>query len=285
MGCSFSTVTGNDIHDIYVRRLFSGAEMGGIKFHGAIDVEISNNHIYRCIQGIWLDWMAQGTHITGNLLHENRNDDMFAEVDHGPFLVDNNIFLSPLAVFSHSQGGAFVHNLIAGSLRINSYDARQTPFHKAHSTAMAGLHDNPNGDDRYYNNLFMGRGDLSQYDAARLPVQMDGNVFLTGAKPSLYEVNPLLASDFDPALELVKKANSFYLEFKFDKSWTTDRTRKMVTTELLGKAVIPDVPFEHANGTPYRINTDYFGKARNEKNPTPGPFENPGTGDLKVKVW
>ena len=40
LGCSFSTITGNDIHDIHVRDLFGGAEMGGIKFHGAIDVVI-----------------------------------------------------------------------------------------------------------------------------------------------------------------------------------------------------------------------------------------------------
>ena len=41
-----------------------------------------------------------------------------------------------------------------------------TPFHKAHSTEVAGLHNNPCGDDRYYNNLFVQRGDLSPYDAA-----------------------------------------------------------------------------------------------------------------------
>ena len=37
--------------------------------------------------------MAQGTRVTGNLFHDNR-EDMFVEVDHGPFLVDNNLFLS-----------------------------------------------------------------------------------------------------------------------------------------------------------------------------------------------
>src|ERR1035441_8390061 len=36
LGAAFSVVTGNTIHDIHVRRLFTGAEMAGIKFHGAI---------------------------------------------------------------------------------------------------------------------------------------------------------------------------------------------------------------------------------------------------------
>jgi alpha-N-arabinofuranosidase len=39
LGAAFSTVTGNRIHDIHVRQLFSGAEMAGIKFHAAIDTK------------------------------------------------------------------------------------------------------------------------------------------------------------------------------------------------------------------------------------------------------
>ena len=43
------TVTGNTIHDIRVRRLFTGAEMAGIKFHAAINTLIANNHIYQYV--------------------------------------------------------------------------------------------------------------------------------------------------------------------------------------------------------------------------------------------
>jgi len=285
LGAAFSTVTGNTIHDIHVRRLFTGAEMAGIKFHAAIDVEISRNHIYRTCRGLWLDWMAQGTRVSGNLFHENQSEDLFVEVDHGPFLVDNNIFLSPTTLLSFSQGGAYVHNLIAGALKAHPFDARQTPFHKAHSTELAGMHDNPSGDDRYYNNLFVERGNLSTYDTARLPVWMDGNVFLKGAKASKHETNPLLKAEFDPAIKLVEKADGFHLEGKFDAAWATERTRKLVTTDLLGKAAIPNLPYERPDGTPIRVNTDYFGKNRNEANPTPGPFENPGTGPVFLKVW
>jgi len=284
LGAIFSIVTGNTIHDIHVRQLFGGAEMAGIKFHAAIDVEISRNHIYRTIRGLWLDWMAQGTRVSGNLFHENKSEDLFVEVDHGPFLVDNNIFLSPSTLLSVSQGGAYVHNLMAGSLRMNPYDARQTPYHKAHSTEVAGMHDNPYGDDRFYNNLFVQRGDLSPYDTAPLPVGMDGNVFLTGAKPSKHEKEPLVQTDYDPALKLGEKPDGFYLELAFDKAWT-ERTRELVTSERLGKAAIPNLPYERADGTLIRVITDYFGKSRSELNPTPGPIENPGTGLLSLKVW
>jgi alpha-L-arabinofuranosidase len=284
LGAVFSVVTGNTIHDIHVRRLFTGAEMAGIKFHGAIDVEISRNHIYRTCLGLWLDWMAQGTHISRNLLHDN-DQDLFMEVDHGPYIVDNNIFLSPASILLNSQGGAFVHNLIAGGLTMIPADARLTPFHKAHTTELAGMHDNAFGDDRYYNNLFVNRGDLSPYDSALTPVWMDGNVFLKGAKPSKQEKDPLGKPEFDPMLKLIEKADGFYLEIKFDKSWTAERKCQLVTTELLGKAKISGLPYENADGSPLRIDVDYFDKKRNEANPTVGPFENPGDGSLVLKIW
>ena len=285
LGCAFSTIAGNDIHDIHVQRLFSGAEMAGIKFHGAVDVEITGNHIYRTCRGIWLDWMAQGTQVTGNLLHDNQDEDLFCEVDHGPFLVANNIFLSHQALLVVSQGGAYAHNLIAGNIIVHRFDGRQTPFLQAHSTGLGGLHDNPSGDVRYYNNLFMGRGNLSSYNQPTLPVWMAGNVFLKGAMPCTRERKPLLKPDFDPALKLDQEKDGFYLELTLDKSWGTEQKRRIVTTGLLGKAAISKLPFENADGSPIRISTDYFGKKRNRSNPFPGPFEVPAGGKLRLKVW
>jgi alpha-L-arabinofuranosidase len=283
LGAVFSTITGNTIHDIHVRQLFTGAEMAGIKLHGAIDVIIGGNHIYRTVRGIWLDWMAQGTRVTGNLFHDNLTEDLFVEVDHGPFVVDNNIFLSPRSLLCVSQGGAYVHNLMAGELRVNAYDARQTPFHKAHSTGLAGMHDNPFGDDRYFNNLFVGPGDLSVYDAAPLAVRMDGNVFLKGAKPSKHEREPVVRADLDPALKLVEKPDGFYLELSLIGAFN-DRPRRLVTTEILGKAAIAGLPYERADGTPLRIDADYFGQRRKASDPAPGPFETARTGPLGLKV-
>ncbi|MFA6245010.1 MAG: right-handed parallel beta-helix repeat-containing protein, partial [Candidatus Hydrogenedentales bacterium] len=285
LGAVFSSVTGNTIHDIHVRQLFTGAEMAGIKLHAAIDVEIRGNHIFRTCRGIWLDWMNQGSRVTGNLFHDNLDQDLFVEVDHGPFLVDNNLMLSQTSLLSLSQGGAYVHNLMAGGIQINPYDARLTPFHKPHSTELAGMHDNPCGDDRYYNNLFIERGDLTSYDAAKLPVRMAGNVFLKGAKPSKHEIEPLIKPEFDPGLKLVEKADGVYLELTLDKAWSEEKTRDLVTTRLLGKAAISKAPYELPNGKPIRINHDYFGKKRKKSAPSPGPFENPGQGVLSLKVW
>ena len=96
--------------------------------HAAIDVIIRRNHIYRCTRGLWLDWQAQGTRVTGNLFFDNClpeaynhtegneiGEDIFIEVSHGPTLIDHNVLLSDCALKLATQGVALVHNLIAGS--------------------------------------------------------------------------------------------------------------------------------------------------------------------------
>ena len=107
---------------------------------------------------------------------------------------------------------------------------------------------------------------------------MDGNVFLDGAKPSRFEEHPVVANGFRSGPQLVENPRGLYLKFKIDRAWPNEQTRKLVTGALLGKAVIPDLPYERPDGSPIRIDTDYFGKPRSDSNPTPGPFERPGTG-------
>ena len=114
MGAAFSVIENNHIYNIWTKRQFDGAEIAGIKFHAAIDTKIEKNRIHDAGLAIWLDWMSQGTRVSKNLLYNNNLRDLFLEVNHGPMLVDNNLLLSPVAMWNQSQGGAFVHNLIAG---------------------------------------------------------------------------------------------------------------------------------------------------------------------------
>lgn len=58
----------------------------------------------------------------------------------------------------------------------------------------------------------------------------------------------------------------------------------LVTTALLGKAKIPGLGYENADGSPLAVDQDYFGKQRRAANPTPGPFEDPGAGPLTLPV-
>jgi alpha-L-arabinofuranosidase len=291
LGAAFSTIADNTIHDIHARRLFTGAEMAGIKFHAAIDTVIRNNHIYRTCLGLWLDWMAQGTRVSGNLFHDNDHD-LFVEVNHGPFVVDNNLFLSAASLLDVSEGGAYAHNLFSGKITSAPEPSRETPYHPAHTTAVAGLTRIKGGDCRYYNNLFVGRGassakdatgfGLSGYDTREYPLQTGGNVFYNGARPYVKEAGHAVSAA-DPEVKLVHEGSNIVLRISVGPELRQTRTR-LVSTALLGKARIPGLAYENADGSPLTINTDYRGKQRKQASPTPGPFENPGTGPLVLEL-
>ncbi len=286
LGAIFSTISGNDIHDIHVRHLFSGAEMAGIKIHAAIDMEISGNHIYRTVRGIWLDWMNQGARVTRNFLHDNGPaSDLFVEVNHGPFLVDHNLFLSETSIRDWSQGGAYVHNLFAGKITPTPVLRRSTPFHPAHSTKVAGLRKTEGGDDRFYNNIFVGPAGLAAYDETANPVWMKGNVFLKGAKPSKHEKDALVLPDFDSGITVLEKEGRFWLDIVLDKAWGEARSCELVTSQRLGRARVPELPYVQPDDSPYRIDTDYFGVKQPDSRVFPGPFEVPAGGQQSIKVW
>ena len=284
MGGAFSRLTGNHIYNINTDEPFGGAEIAGIKLHGAIDTTIKNNWIHNAAKGIWLDWMSQGTRVSANLCYDNRSKDLHSEVNHGPYMVDNNLFLSQIAFKDWSQGGAFVHNLIAGDIVCAGPGRRQTPFHEEHSTTLGGLSKRSGGDNRFYNNIFIGGPGLRVYDKAKLPLQAEGNVYLDGAAPHKAESDSLHLPQFEGNLTLIDKKGIVHLHLNLPRAMSNQRQR-LVTTELLGKARISGARYENADGTPLQIERDYFGVKRNRENPSPGPFENPGTGDLRLKIW
>lgn len=280
LGGVYSQIYNNHIYDIWTKRIFSGAEMAGIKIHASIDMMIRNNLIHNTGRGIWIDWMAQGTRITGNLLYDNTTDDLFSEVNHGPYLVDNNFFLSDLSLRDWSEGGAYAHNLFAGQIEVRKVLGRFTPYHYPHSTRVAGLRNIYCGDNRFYNNLLAASGDneessndefaraygLKVYDFAGFENQVGGNLNLNSR------------------LKIEEKEDGIYLELEMEKDPGWAET-SLVTTDLLGTTIVSEAIFEQANGSSYTLNMDYSGKLRNENKPLPGPLESLGQGKQTLKVW
>ena len=307
LGAVFSQIYNNHIYNIWVKRQFYGAEVAGIKIHAAIDVNISHNRIHNADKGIWLDWMAQGTIVNANLFYNNYNQDLFAEVNHGPILISNNVMLSPLSILSQSEGVAFVHNLITGRAYVWAEKTRFTPYHFPHSTTVSGIMTIPKGDDWYYNNIFAidstldnqvnpdktflqayhnkdFRFGFSFYEDAKLPVYFGSNIYLNGYGPYSNEVNSLENKTLNPNISLEEKATKVFLHITSDKTFGEIKTQ-LVTTKLLGKTKNSGVAFENPDGSPIVIDKDYFDKKRSDSSPFVGPFEGLKEGEQVLQVW
>ena len=315
MGCVFSEIAHNHIYNIAVKHEYFGYEIGGIKLHAAIDVQIHHNNIHNCTLGTWLDWQAQGTRVSKNLYYANDRD-LMVEVTHGPYLVDNNIFASSYNFYKIAQGGDYLHNLCCGTMRREDVLDRSTPYHFPHTTEVAGTTVVYSGDDRIFQNIFLGgtvtyteqsvhgtegynghtnsleeyindvvsrgNGDLEQFKHVKQPVYIRGNAYLKGAKPYEREENTYV-SDTDPAVRIVEEDGKTYLELNVEKGML-EIPAEVYGTEKLGMPRITEAPYENPDGTPIVFDTDYLGQARSGQ-PAAGPMEGLKEGMNRILVW
>ncbi|MEE0946545.1 MAG: right-handed parallel beta-helix repeat-containing protein [Acutalibacteraceae bacterium] len=308
MGCAFCKIEHNNIYNIGVKHEFDGAEIAGIKFHAAIDTIIENNCIHNCTLGIWLDWQAQGTRVTRNIMFEN-NRDFMIEVTHGPCLVDNNIMLSNLTLVNMAQGTAFVHNLIYGNVWHQKCLGRQTPYHFPHSTNILGVAPVFCGDDRLINNIILSQepkhsrftslsnsyndnNDIDKYneiihiddafidDPPELPVWLEDNVITDESENCKHHKGLVLSPDFTVSIKEID--GKFYINLYVPEN-VIKKTCSCVTTERLGAPMYTEQPFENPDGTPITISQDILGEVR--ETILPGPFANLKAGSQEILLW
>ncbi len=289
MGAAFSEIYGNHIYNILVKQQFGGAEMAGIKLHGAIDTYIHHNRIHRSGNfGLWLDWMAQGARVSSNLIYDNLGQDLFIEVSHGPYVVDNNIFLSPHSLQENTDGGVYLHNIFSGNMNPLD-DMRYTPYHLNHSTQIKGFRTITQGDHRFYNNVFIGRNDqkvnygLVDFDQSKWPIYAEDNVFCNGAKPMTGKEQGWIETSVRPNLRLEETNGAVYLVSDVNLNDLKNFKGNMIDSERLGITKLSGFPFENPDGTPFVSDKDYFGASRSSA-PVAGPFESLSS-TTRIKVW
>jgi len=314
MGCAFSQIYGNEVYNIGTKYEFYGHEIAGIKFHAPIDTQICHNYVHHCSLGIWLDWEVQGTRISGNLLDAN-NSDIKIEVTHGPHIVDNNIFTSNFSVINASQGGAYIHNLFGGFMRQYPILNRSTPYHYPHSTDIQGVAFVYGGDERWFQNIFIGGveespkyifgmycydessvsveeyierlkalgiGDHDLYFKEKQPVYINQNVYCNGAQHFDRE-ETYCNIDANPNISIKDEGDAVYLELCVDESML-QLSSNIVSTETLGVPRIVEQRFDNPDGTDIFFNQDMIGVKR-KTNPTAGPIEYLKPGYNKIKIW
>ena len=106
----------------------------------------------------------------------------------------------------------------------------------------------------------------------KLPVWIEGNAYLGGAKPSKKDVNALISAVAreDVRVELVQKEDGYYLDTNVYELIEGFKNR-MIDSDVLGKAFEPEERFENPDGTAIRFDSDYFGTHRGV-DVIPGPF-------------
>jgi glycosyl hydrolase family 120/parallel beta helix pectate lyase-like protein/uncharacterized protein DUF1565 len=324
LGCVFSTIEDNHIYRIAIKREFYGYEIAGIKLHAAIDVTIRHNRIHDCTLGIWLDWQTQGTRVSRNLFHAN-NRDLFIEVSHGPYLVEHNILGSPVSMELMSQGGAFVDNLVLGTLWLQPVLDRPTPYHLPHSTQLAGYSNIVGGDDRYRGNLFIGGDPATAYGIPVPPgaapavggtagydgfpasfeayrqrtdaIEGDHQRF-EGLPQAVYAVRNVYAAgarpfdgEADPVLldaataEIVTEGDAVYLVTDLPEAYAGAR-HAVVTGADLPRVRVADADFEERDRSPVIIDVDLTGALRpRDSAAAAGPIAGLAPGRSRRRVW
>lgn len=312
MGCAFSQIYDNEIHDIATRHEFEGWEIAGIKLHAAIDTQIRHNRIYRCSLGTWLDWQAQGTRVHQNIYYQNGMD-FFVEVSHGPFLIENNIVASKYALRHLSDGGAYINNIIAGDMLVDDVQNWSTPYHLPHSTTVKGMTAVYGGDDRYFNNIFISRKtvkncgtdmydghpqslqayiddvqtqaptDLEGYEAKKTPVYIDNNAYFNGAKNFADEKNYLSEASFDTKFAVEERGESLYLKMILPETFDGFKN-PIKTTATLPHVRIVDADFEQPDGSKLTVDTDLLNQTSND-DIVAGPIQSLKSGQNQIKIW
>ncbi|RKQ31337.1 right-handed parallel beta-helix repeat-containing protein [Oceanobacillus halophilus] len=311
LGCVFSEIYNNHIYNIAMKREFYGHEIAGIKLHAAIDVQIHNNRIHDCSLGTWLDWQTQGTRVSKNVFYRN-NRDLFVEVSHGPYIVDHNILTADYALDNHAQGGAYINNLIRGKMVHLKMLDRATPYHIPHSTEIAGFAAGYSGDDRFYNNIFVGDtdlekvgtthyngyttsldeyietvhqepGDHERFNNVEQPVYINHNAYFNGAEAFEREDEKLVAANFNPEVKIIEDGNEVYLSVELPNNFE-NVLGDIHSTKTLNRVRIVDADFVNPDGSEVTVDTDLLG-IQKEKKSKLGPISNLQPGKNYVKIW
>lgn len=316
LGCVFSEIYHNHIYNIGIKHEYFGFEIAGIKLHAAVDVHIHHNNLHHCTLGIWLDWQAQGTRVSKNLFYENDRD-LMIEVTHGPHIVDNNILASDYNFDNIAQGGAYVNNLCCGTMRREPVLDRATPYHFPHSTKVAGVTFVHGGDDRWYQNIFVGgaktyteqsksgtadydgspdsleeyaerikslgqKGDNEKFGKVKDPVYINNNAYLNGALAYHHEKIHYIGKS-NPDVKVICEGDKTYLELDADED-LLNMDMQILGTKDLGVTRISEAPFEGKDEEQLLFDTDYNDVLRTGEAPA-GPFADLAKGRNRILVW
>lgn len=218
LGCVFSNIYHNHIYNIALKREFYGHEIGGIKLHAAIDVQIE------------------------------------------------------VAGFSLVYGGddRFYNNLFVGA---EGLDGVGTSHYENHTTSL----------EEYIEEVHKSPGDLDAFLKVEQPVYINDNMYLNGAKPFDKEGNNHVDNNFDPKVSIIEDGDEVYLSCNLPEEFESFYG-KIHSTDTLLRVRIVDAEFDNPDRSKVILDTDYLDKQKDGKN-TLGPISSLKKGQNKIRVW
>jgi alpha-N-arabinofuranosidase len=288
-GCVRSVIEGNLIEDIAWREQYGGAEIGGIKLHFPIDAIIRGNHIRRVRTtrggpaGIWLDWGAQNTRVSGNLVYDCDAHPLKLEVNHGPVLVDHNVF-SGSEIRVWSDGTIFAHNLFYHTSVVHKASQREVPWYQPHSTVEAGRGNIQLRDEQWHNNLFIAGSGLQHAPPARPGFIIAHNLYLDGARPHPVLDKRSITGSAPSHTRLRPEPANVVIGFHLDEL-VFDPAHPRLSSAVIGRLPVPNMTIETPDGQPLHIAADYFGKEIPAARIAPGPFQGIQAGANRFRLW
>ncbi len=280
----------NLIHRINEYGLLGGANILGIKIAGTIDATISHNIVrdvrapandLNANQGLWIDFANQGTRVSGNIVYDiedtssTSGQPLFLERNHGPILVDNNVFVAnqPTRRYfeQRSEHTVFAHNLTFGKQEVPPSNTGFPRFWQPHSS-LSGCTKCPQidpRDDKYYNNIFVAGNAI---DTTLTGYEEDYNVFYLGVVQGI-GANSVNHFWLDPQLTITEPApRTVTVSFRANSAPLT-LNGPVVDPSLAGTNFYNGQSIEDRNGNGITVDTDILGNPR-DATPTAGPLEN-----------
>ncbi len=293
VGC---VIEGNVISETNYRSEWFGSNQAAIKILFPIDVVIRDNLLFGLpgvrtnAKGIWLDWGAQNTRVTGNIVYDFGNSlGLFLEVDFGPVIVDNNVFIRS-SVLVESNGVVLAHNLFSDcNFQFQASPRRIVPYFKPHSTARAGKTAVSLKHNRIFNNVIIGGAGFNHDKLIRNNVDASGiqanhNVYLDGAGGFANQDEASIVADSKTEIRFKVGLDTATVNLKAPAAIFKVKC-PLVTSKLIGKIPLADMFMEHPDGAALDITTDYFGKAIDPTGVTPGPLQNIKAGNNSFRLW
>jgi len=292
---SFSIISNNIVDSINYTNEFGGYENSGLKFHNSVDLQILQNQVRNigpnknAIKGngwgIWIDYCNQGTRISGNFITNCYNEALMIECNLGPILIDNNICIGNVFLFG-SQGVFAVHNLFIDTQVIALNDpTRLLWYYMPHTIEVRGVGASippatlaPGTISAIVKNFKFISNIFINSSLANLPSVIDAisnnNVFYQNSvKTNWSDRNSVEDQLFNTMYKLTVTKDSFAIKFNVNDK-VFNQKHPFITRDFIGisSTSYTQQGIETKNGTPIKVDNDFYNLTRDTNNIIAGPF-------------